>query len=396
MRILSSLTYYTPHISGLTLYARHIHAGLVARGHSVTILTSQYERSLPRREEIDGARVVRNRVWARLSKGVLMPGFFYRMLRELHRHDVLYLHLPQIEAVVPALYAKLVLRRPVVTAYQCDLELPNGIARVLFTPLIKLSHLLTVLLSDRVVTITEDYARHSRFLRRFMSRVEQCYPPCPMPQGDPDRPLRLDIEDDAPLVGFVGRFAEEKGIAYILDAAPEVLKAHPNAKFAFVGEREKTFGERVYERLRERVESLGDSVQLLGVLPNEHLADFYRRCDLLVLPSINSTEAFGLVQVEAMLCGTPVVASDMPGVREPVRVTGMGLIVPARDAPALAAAILKVLSARDAYATQPADLERVFGVDQAVDYYEALFERLLAREGAPEQEELAGEPANRR
>jgi glycosyltransferase involved in cell wall biosynthesis len=379
MRILSSLTYYTPHISGLTLYARQIHEGLVRRGHPVTVMTSRYDKKLARLEDIGGVSIVRSRVWFRLSKGVLMPGYFVRACRELHRHDILYVHLPQVEAVVPALYAKLVLRKPVVTMYHCDLELPDGIARAMFTPFIKLSHAITVLLSDRVVTITEDYARHSRFLRRFMGRIEPCFPPCPLPQPDAADPLNLDLPGGTPLLGFVGRFAEEKGIAYILDAAPLVLEQHPNAVFAFVGEREKTFGERVYDRLRDKVESLGSSVRMLGVVSDAQLADFYRRCDMLLLPSINSTEAFGLVQIEAMLCGTPVIASDIPGVREPVRITGMGRIVPPRDARALADAILAVLAQPEQYRRMPEEMERTFGTRQAVDYYESLFGRLHER-----------------
>lgn len=376
MRVLSSLTYYTPHISGLTLYARIVHEGLAARGHDVTVMTSRYDRKLPRDERMGGTRVIRNRVWMRLNKGVVMPGYFWRACRELRNHDVLYVHLPQIEAVFVALYARLLARKPVVTTYHCDLELPPGVARVLFTPLIKLSHLLTVLLSNRVIVLSEDYARGSRFLRRFMGRISQCYPPCPMPQRDPADRLPDVAPAGAPVVGFVGRFAEEKGIEYILLAAPKVLERYPNAVFAFVGEREKTFGERVYDRLKPRIDALGDRVKLLGVVSAPHLADFYHRCDVLLLPSINSTEAFGLVQIEAMLCGTPVVASEIPGVREPVRVTGMGKLVPPRDAEALAAAIVDVLANGDTYKRVPADLERIFGLNQAVDFYESLFGRL--------------------
>jgi len=79
-----------------------------------------------------------------------------------------------------------------------------------------------------------------------------------------------------------------------------------------------------------------------------------------------------------MLCGTPVVASETPGVREPVRVTGMGKLVPPRDADALAAAIIDVVGDKDRYRGKPAELERIFGLGQAVDFYESLFGRLIA------------------
>jgi hypothetical protein len=65
---------------------------------------------------------------------------------------------------------------------------------------------------------------------------------------------------------------------------------------------------------------------------------FFAACDVVVVPSLNSTETFGLVQVEAMLCGTPSIASDLPGVRRPPRMTGMGEVVPIGDSSALAEA----------------------------------------------------------
>ncbi len=380
MRVLTLLTYYAPHVSGLSVYARRIVAGLTARGQEVTVLTSRYDRRLAPEENIDGARVVRSTVWFRLNKGVLMPGYILRACRELHRHDVLYLHLPQLEASLVALYARLIAHKPIVTTYQCDLELPAGIARVIFTPIIKLSHFITLMLSHRVVTNTEDYVRSSRFLRHFASRIEVSYPPCVAPSVKAE-PVLPSIEDATTLVGFVGRFAEEKGIEYLLEAAPLVLERVPSAVFAFVGERERVFGERVYQRLQHRISALGPHVRLLGVLPDAQLAHFYRRLDVLVLPSTNSTESFGMVQVEAMLSGAPVVATDIPGVREPVRATGMGKLVPPRDARALAEAIVDVLEHREQYAhaKTPSELEAIFGLDRAVQYYEALFESVTSQ-----------------
>ncbi len=71
---------------------------------------------------------------------------------------------------------------------------------------------------------------------------------------------------------------------------------------------------------------------------------FFAVCDVLVFTSLNRTESYGIVQLEAMTQGTPIVASDLPGVRQPVRQTGLGgRIVPMRDPNAIAVAVIEIL-----------------------------------------------------
>jgi glycogen synthase len=70
MKILTVLTYYRPHTSGLTIYAERLARAFVKRGHQVTVMTTQYDPSLPREEMMDGVKVIRVPVAARVSKGV--------------------------------------------------------------------------------------------------------------------------------------------------------------------------------------------------------------------------------------------------------------------------------------------------------------------------------------
>jgi len=376
MRVLTSLTYYTPHISGLTVYARRVLQGLARRGHQTTVVTSQHDRTLAKREVIVGVTVVRTRATVKVSKGILMPFYPFRIARELHRHDVLLLNLPQLESCVAALYARFIARKPVVTAFQCDIELPRGLISFLFMPLIKLSHLITGYCSNAIIVISRDYGENSRYARRFRRKVLVCPPPCELSarEGAVERPA------GSPLIGFVGRFAEEKGVYYLLDAIPLILARAPEARVVFVGEWRHVIGERVYEKVRDRLEELNEHVTLTGVVSDEELAAYLRAFDVLVLPSTNSTESFGMVQVEAMLAGTPVVASDRPGVREAVSATGMGELVPPKDARAIASAVLRVCEQRSSYVKPAAEIERIFGVERAVDFYESLFASLVAGE----------------
>ncbi|MFQ5593798.1 MAG: glycosyltransferase [Anaerolineae bacterium] len=381
MRILFVLTYYRPHISGLTIYVQRLAEALAAGGHHVTVLTSHYDKSLPYEEEVNGVHVVRVPVLFRISKGVIMPTFLKRAIALLREHEVVSVHLPQFEASLVALLARFVVRRPVILTYHCDLRLPEGWFNRFVDQVVFISNYMAGLLADRIVAYTQDYAEHSRFLSRFLHKIEVIPPPVVIPP--PEAGTRADFLrhlnlDGRPVVGFAARLATEKGAEYLLGALEHLLPELPGLHLLFAGEYKNVLGEEAYfRRLEPIIERYRDHMTFLGVLNPRQMADFYAACDLLVLPSINSTESFGLVQVEAMLCGTPVVASNLPGVRQPVRMTGMGEVAPLRDSEALAQAMLKVLTRPESYLRPREEIARIFDMNRTLSDYEQLFEQQI-------------------
>ena len=123
MKILTVLTYYRPHTSGLTIYAERLACAFARRGHQVTVLTTQYDKDLPRQEMMNGVKVIRLPVLARVSKGVLAPTFGLVATRLAWENDVVQLHLPQFDAPGVAFRARM-FGKPVVLTYHCDLLLP--------------------------------------------------------------------------------------------------------------------------------------------------------------------------------------------------------------------------------------------------------------------------------
>ncbi len=109
------------------------------------------------------------------------------------------------------------------------------------------------------------------------------------------------------------------------------------------------------------------------------MAMFYPNLDVLVLPSLNSTEAFGLVQIEAMINNVPCVASNLPGVRQPVLTHKMGEIAPIGDADGLANAIIKVLSSPIQSKIDPNDIQTRYLPDSIAKEYEDLFSNILPK-----------------
>ncbi len=381
MRILTALTYYRPYVSGLTVYVERLARAWARAGHQVTVLTAQYSDRLPRQEVLEGVRVVRVPVAFRLSKGVIMPGFGREATRQVKANDVVSLHLPQFDAAGLALRGRRQ-RKPVVLTYHCDLRLPEALLSRPAMLAIRMANRIAAGNADAVVTYTEDYGRNTPFLARQGAKLRVIRPPVEVASADRGQTAAFGetISGGGPTIGMAARLAAEKGVEVLLGAMPRILAEHPQARVLFAGQHLNVIGESDYaRRLSPQIDALGDHWRFLGVLEPAAMAQFFAACDVTVLPSLNSTESFGLVQIESMICGTPVVASDLPGVRQPVRETGMGQIVPIRDAGALAQALLEVLR-RPPESTVGADeLRRRYSPDTVAAAYLELFESIADR-----------------
>ncbi len=382
MRILTVLTYYRPHTSGLTIYAERLARALARRGHQVTVMTTRYDRSLPSEQEMDGVRILRVPVLTRLSKGVLAPTFGLHATRLVWQNDVVHLHLPQFDAPGVALRAR-IFGKPTVLTYHCDLTMPPGIFNRLVNSVVHFQNNMAGILADHIVTYTQDYADHSRYLSRYKRKLTALLPPVEMPPLQPGEvetfAKQHQTHTKRPVIGMVTRFAAEKGVEVLLDALPTVLKRFPRAQVLFAGQYQDVLGESAYaSRLIPRIQEYvqAGAWKFLGVLSPQQLTAYYPNLDALVVPSLNSTEAFGLVQVEAMMNNIPCIASDLPGVRRPVQMHGMGEVVPIGDPASLAEALLQIFTGAKNYTCNTADLTRQYDPDVVASEYEILFERL--------------------
>jgi glycosyltransferase involved in cell wall biosynthesis len=387
MRILVALTYYRPHVSGLTIYAERLARGLARHGHAVTVLTSRFHPSLPAREHVDGVDVIRVPVSAKVSKGVIMPLFPFYAASLIRRHDIVNIHMPQFESALLAGLGRMY-RKGVVLTYQCDLRMPGGVFNHLVQSSLRPLNRLAARLAHRIVTTTDDYARHSPLLSQSAPKVRAITPLIDMPAVDPAITQRLAERwklNGRPRIGFAARFAAEKGVEFLLEALPQVRAEVPDIHVVFTGAYKDTVGEEQYlARLSPLLQRHADHLTFLDLLKAAEMPSFYSLCDVLAVTSLNCTEAFGLVQAEAMLAGTPVVASDLPGVREAVRRTGMGEVVPPADPAALAAALVRVIQRRSDYERPQAIVTAAFDLERSIGEYESLFGELVGATGTRE------------
>jgi glycosyltransferase involved in cell wall biosynthesis len=226
--------------------------------------------------------------------------------------------------------------------------------------------------AKHILAYSHDYADHSYYLQPFMDKVFAVYPPIQMPPPDPHRVEELRAEwsnDGGPIIGYAHRFVEEKRPDLAIRALEIINQKYPNARLVFAGENKIPY-EDTWERNQSLVSQYADQLIFLGLLQDpQDMANFYAACDVVVLSS--DTECFALAQVEAMLCGTPVVMTDIPGGRVPVRETGMGKLARQGDWRSIGEALVEVISNRDAYVKPRAFIEQIFSFQETVDCYES-------------------------
>lgn len=391
MHILQVLTYYRPHISGLSIYAERLSHALVQQGQRVTVLTGQIKSSWPRSERQQGIDIVRVPVRGRIGKGVIMPSFAWHVAQLSRSADLVHLHLPQFDAPVAAFIARL-LRKPVIMTYHCDLRLPDGRVNAIANRVVAAAHQIAAAPATAIVGYTIDYTLHSPFLSSFIGRKLTLIPP-------PVSVLRCTDTQVAQfrhrhnlngmqVIGVVARLAAEKGIELLLQALPRILDAVPNAFILHAGPYRHVAGEATYAaRLAPLFKRYHAHYKLLGTLADDELAAFYRNLDLLVLPSRNSTESFGLVQIEAMSSGVPVCAADLPGVRQPVLMTGMGRLFPPDDSKQLADAIIDLLQNGVPTSASAALVAESFCPEQSAREYAKLYADVITGRFVPNSDE---------
>lgn len=386
MKILTVLTYYRPHTSGLTIYAERLARAFARRGHQVTVMTTQYDPSLPREETLDGVRIIRVPVLFRISKGVIAPTFGLVATKLVAQHDVVQMHLPQFDAPGVAFRGRF-FGKPAVLTYHCDLFLPPGFFNRFVNAVVDFQNNMAGILSNHIVTYTRDYADNSPYLSRYASKLTPILPPVELPEPKPEAVSAFardhHVNERRPVIGMAARFAAEKGVEVLLDALPVILKKYPQAQVLFAGTYQNVMGEQAYsDRLMPRIREyeIAGHWTFLGNLDPVQMAAYYPNLDVLTVPSLNSTEAFGLVQIEAMMNGVPCVPSALPGVRQPVSMHGMGRVAKIGDAADLAEKILEVLDNPQKFKGDLEAIKKAYNPDSIAAEYEKLFAKLMGKQ----------------
>jgi len=340
MKIAHIVCTYPPYYGGMGNTAFQMVSYLSVLGHEVEVFTPQY--GLEETEESTQRENFASKLKAPIQYGnaAYMPS----IAKELDEFDLVHLHYPFFGTA--NLVRKWKLKnpqKPLVVTYHMDTR-GDGFKGFVFKMYAKfwMPKILTV--ADKILVSSFDYIEHSDARKFYLANKEKFEELpfgvdienfAPRPKSD-DLIIKNNLSSILPTILFVGGMDVAhyfKGIEILLQALYLLKKDGINVQTIFVGDGE------LKEKFVLQAKGMGlESItRFVGFVSDEELPMYYNLADLFVLPSVNTAEAFGVVLLEAMASGVPVIASDLPGVRTVAK--DGGEVFPVKDFEALSSLI---------------------------------------------------------
>jgi rhamnosyl/mannosyltransferase len=305
----------------------------------------------------DCGRVICVKALGKVAGTMIAPAMLRYLRRHRDEYDLIHVHHPDPMAALALWWSGY--RGRVVLHWHSDIVSQKAFF-VFYRPL----QSWLIRRAERIACTTPVYIRESPYLRDVQQKCA-CVPIGVLPvRPDPVRAAALRSRFGAGrLILSVGRLVPYKGHSYLIDAMT-LLPDDCHLVLGGVGPLRKSLERQIADKRLER------RITLMGYVPDEDLPAWYGACDVFVLPSVMKTEAFGIVQIEAMSCGKPVVATRIPGSGVSwVNQDGVsGVNVPPRDPAALADGILRALREAQTLGPGAAELFRErYTLDRMID-----------------------------
>lgn len=372
MKILQLGKFY-PILGGVEKVMYDLMTGLASRGVDCDMMCASAEGPR-RREKINGrATLYVCRTIGKFASTMISPEMVSLLKKECGRYDIIHIHAPDPMACLALYFSGY--RGKVVLHWHSDI-LKNRVLLALYGPFQKW----LIRRADMIVGTTPVYVEKSPYLQKVQHKVGWIPIGIPPMQPDPEKVRRIrDAYPGKRIIFSLGRLIPYKGYRYLVEAASLLDDSY----MVLIGGSGP-----LKDALQSQIDSLGlgARVRLLGHVADEDLPSWFGACDLFCMSSIYKTEACGIVQLEAMSCAKPVVATLIPdsGVPWVNRHGVSGLNAEPGNPAALADAVKSVFFNGQEYRRYSQNaLERyrtVFTKDNMLDECMKLYERLYGKE----------------
>lgn len=337
-------SFFLPYIGGIEYAVYHLSKEVSKLGVEVDVITPFPRESMD--DENLNFKVHRLKPSVRLSKGFFCPTLLPYLLRQ--EYDVYHLHLPfHFGGEITAL-CSIIKKTPIIATHHQDWISQNAVLNGFYKVYDRVFTSWILDKASLITATTKARAESSHVLKNYLDKTvvlrfgvdtNSFYPGC----GGAELRRKMNLEDKK-IVLFVGKLDRQhryKGLDYLIEAFRDVISDINNAVLVVVGSGELLH---FYKKMVQK-KGIEKNVVFAGGASNEELPMFYDMCDVFVLPSLN--ESYGIVLVEAMACGKPVISTNLPGPAEVVLGGECGALVEPKNIEDLRRKILRILGDTD-------------------------------------------------
>lgn len=343
MKLLVVSPYFYPSFGGVQSYAFNISKELKEKySWEIVIITSNHKKKEFKVEVIEGMRIYRLPYLFKIYDTPINPLWFnsIKKIINIEKPDIINSHtpVPFISDVALRVSGK---TKNVLT-YHNDLFKSSKIMNFLCKMYYLILENKTLKLSDRIVVTTELYAKKSIYLSKYKDKLAFIPPGVDIEKFKPLKIKKIDINKNILFVGVLDKEHNYKGLEYLIEATAIVKIKIPNLTLNIVGR-----GNNIdFYKKCVRENSLSENVVFHESVSEKKLPEYYQTADILVLPSYNNSEGFGIVLIEAGACAIPVIGTTVGGIPHVIIDNNTGILVPPKDVIKLSQAMHKILSNR--------------------------------------------------
>jgi glycosyltransferase involved in cell wall biosynthesis len=318
MKIAQVVCVYPPYAGGIGNSALRLQK-TISKKHESFVFTTEKNKETKNHQENN---IIYLKTFLKLGHGAIL----FSLIKKLKKFDLIYFHYPFFgTAIIIYLFKIFNPKKRLIIHYHMDVRHKNIFFKILSWPE-KIIRKSLFQKSEKIISASLDYIKNSEIKNIYQKSPDKFFEIPFSVDTNKFKPIKYEKKENNILfVGGLDKAHYFKGVNILIKAFASINP--PDYKLLIIGQGEL---KKEYQKLAEE-SNISEKVIFLGKLKLKELIENYQKAKTLVLASINNNEAFGIVLIEAMACGTPVIASNLPGVRSVFENNKSGLLIKTKD-----------------------------------------------------------------